>query len=142
MGVYFCDWAWRDYWRHCSCVMNFRMVVVRMASLLLCLSWRNIAVAPTSFVPVIPSRRIIGDSVNVVVAIMVALFSMGNMMLVLVSIPVPVGIIAAITIMISVTIMVTLPVAVCLRLIRSCFGLHFCSELLRHLCPSGTGEQQ
>jgi hypothetical protein len=106
--------------------MNFCAVVVRMAALLLCLSRRNVAVAPPGFAPMVPARRIIGDSVNVVVAIMVAVFSIRNVTLVLVSIPVPVSIIAAITIMISVPIMLTLPVALCLRLVRSCLCLDFC----------------
>jgi hypothetical protein len=138
MRVHFRGRTWRDHRRHCSGVMNFCVVVVRMASLLLCLSGRNVAVAPTSFAAVIPSRRIIGDSVNVVVAIVVAIFSMGNVALVLVPIAIPVGVTAVITAVIR----VTLPVAVCLRLVRSCLCFHFGGELLRHLCPSATGEQQ
>jgi hypothetical protein len=118
------------------------MLVVRMASLLLCLPRRNIAVAPTFFASVIPSWRMIGDSVNVVVAILVALLSMLNVALVLASVPVPICVFVAITIMISVAITLPLPVALCLCLIRSCLGLYFFREFHRTLCPGATREQQ
>lgn len=110
--------------RH-HCVMNLRMAGVRMAALLLCLSRGNIAIPPTSFTAVVPSRWVIGDSVYVVVAIVIVLFSIGHVMIVLVSIAIAVCIDAVIAIMISVDIVRTLPIAFCLRLVCSCLSFDF-----------------
>jgi len=143
MCMHFRRGTWRDYRRHCPGMMNFCMVlVVRMASLLLCLAWRNVAISPTFFAAVIPSRRMIGDSVDVIVAIVVPPLSMLDVALVLVSIPITVGVLVAITIMISIAVMLTLAVALCLRLARPCLGLHFFRQFHRTLCPGGTREQQ
>lgn len=77
-----------------------------------------------------------------VITIVVTLLSMGNVMIVLVSIPVSIRIFAAVTIMISVAVVLPLPVALCLRLVRSRLGLNFLSQFHGTLCPSGTCEQQ
>jgi hypothetical protein len=84
----------------------------------------------------------IRDSVNMVITIVVTLLSMGNVMIVLVSIPVSIRIFAAVTIMISVAVVLPLPVALCLRLVRSRLGLYFLRQFHGTLCPSGTCEQQ